>query len=71
MSNPPNSPNPAPPPGQKGSPRYIAANVADYVRAGVTIIAWLIVASVAVGAAWVAIRAVIWACRLATEALGI
>ena len=58
-------------PSQRPSPQRIAAAIADYVRAALTVTAWLVLGAAGLGAAYVAIKAVIWAVKLAQQALGI
>ena len=58
-----------------GSPRRtpaeVSALVGEYVRAGIQIIFWLIAVSVTVGAGLLAVRIVIWAVRMVSQALGL
>ena len=43
----------------------------DYIRAGLTITLWVVLATFAGGAAYIAIRACIWCVRLAQQSLGL
>jgi hypothetical protein len=60
-----------PNPPNRRSPADIAQAVADRVRAGLKILAWMVVASAGLAAAWVCMQGLIWALRLAQHALGL
>ena len=63
--------NPVFPPPQQRNPQQIAGVIADYVRAGITIATWVVLGALALGSAYVALRAVLWGVRVATQALGV
>ena len=73
MANPPTDSNQRPLFAGLGvtTPEVVAAFFARYVQSGLKIIFWAIVASFACGAGYICLRAVIWAVKLATRALGI
>jgi len=58
-----------------GSPRRtpadVSALVGEYVRAGIQIIFWLIAASVTAAGGVLAVRIVIWAVRMVSQALSL
>ena len=62
---------PVPPQQNPSGPRRAASVVGDYVRAGMTITAWIILAAFTAGAAYVCLRAVLWAVKLIQNALGV
>ena len=64
-------PNPVFPPPQRKTPQQIASAVADYVRAGHTVIAWATLGALIAGLAFLAIRTLIFGCRLVLQALGV
>ena len=68
----PNNPNQSPvfPPPQRKSPQQIARVIGDHIRAAVTVLAWGILGAVALATSYVAFRAILWAVRLITHALG-
>ena len=59
---------PAPPRGR--TPADWAAAMADVIRAGLKITAWLVLAAAGAAAAYVCLRALVWAVRMALTALG-
>lgn len=63
--------SPPPPPSQRRSPQEYASIFGEYVRAIVAIVMWVVCASAALGLAYVAFRAIAWAVRTGTMALGV
>ncbi len=59
---------PAPPRGR--TPADWAAAMADVIRAGLKITAWLVLAAAGAAAAFVSCKGLLWAIRLANRALG-
>jgi|GEM_PF-6210363 len=68
-----NSPNPNPfsPLGlsPRQSPAQVASTVGSYMKAVVCILFWSIVGAAAVGATYVAIRAIYWGVQIAVQPL--
>ena len=58
-----------PQPPQKRSVLQWASAFADFVRAALTIVAWLTIGSIGLGVAYICIRAVLYAVKLAEVAL--
>ena len=57
--------------GPKLTPGEIVALVGMYVRAFVVLVFWIVSAAAATGAGYVALRALWWAAREVTRAIGI
>lgn len=60
---------PAPPP-PKG-PGAIVIRIGDYVKHGVIMVLWTLVAAAALGALYVGLRAIYWAVNWTSQALGV
>ncbi|MGD2111549.1 MAG: hypothetical protein PVI86_19405 [Phycisphaerae bacterium] len=71
-ANPMNSPLQPQPPGHRQSlPRRIAVGVAEWSRAVIVVIVWAIALAIALGAAYMAIVAVVCFIDWASKALGL
>ena len=55
----------------KRTPHQLAAEIVSWVKAGITVTAWLILLVVALGAGYLVIRGMFVALKLALQALGI
>ena len=60
-------PNPSP----KRAPQQLAAEIVSWVKAGITVTAWLILLVVALGAGYLMIRGMLVALKLTLQALGV
>jgi hypothetical protein len=67
-NNPPQWPPPVPP---KTDLRRFANRFGDYIRSALVILGWAVVGAAGLGAAWIALRAILWAAGLAQNALGL
>jgi hypothetical protein len=70
MANQPNSMLPLLPQRPR-TPQGVADLVAQYVKACITVLFWLVIAGLAAGFAYVLVRGIIFGVRLATQALGV
>ena len=68
--NQPNPPLLQPPPTPR-SPTQFAARVGDYVKAGVAMVIWMLVAAASLGVLYIGLRATYWAINRLSEALGV
>ena len=72
MATPQQQQGPVPPhPNAPSKPQQIAQTMADFVRSGLLIVFWLVVAAAGLGAAYIALHAVMWAINLSRSALGL
>ena len=55
----------------KKSPQMVASAIGVVVLAFVQIVFWIIVAIASCATGWLALKVIVWACRLAGEALGL
>ena len=69
--NNPNQPQMFPQPPQRKSPVQFASVIADHIRAGLIVTAWIVLAALGIGVAYICICSLIWAIKQAQTALGI
>jgi hypothetical protein len=70
MAHQPNNLLPLLPQGPR-TPQGIANIVAQYVKACITVLFWLVVAGLALGLTYILVRGIVFGVRLGTQALGV
>lgn len=55
----------------KKSPQVVASAIGAVVLSFAQIVFWIVVAIASCAAGWLALKVIVWACRLAGEALGL
>ena len=58
-------------PNTPSKPQHVARTIGDVVASGLVIAFWVVAGAAGLGAAYIALRAVIWAVELAKAALGL
>ncbi len=56
---------------RQNRPMQVARTISDHVRAGLIVTAWLVLAAFGLAAAWICLRGILWAAKLAQTGLGI
>jgi hypothetical protein len=55
----------------KRSPQQVVSEIVAYIKAGITLTFWLILAGAMLGTAYVALQAILWAVNVTLRAVGL
>ena len=71
MANNHNNPNNFQLPSSRKSPQQVVSEIVAYIRAGITLILWLALITMALGLGYIALQGTLFAVRITLRAIGL